>query len=156
MSRMNRIEEAYRREDLPEFDIGDTVDVHVLIKEGDKERIQVFNGVVIRRRGGGLSATYTVRRIVGGQGVERTFPMHSRMVQKVVVKQSGKTRRAKLYFLRDRRGKATRLREVITRKPKAKPKPKPAPKPPAPPREPVPAPVEAAEPEPETTRVAED
>lgn len=155
MSRMSRIEQAYRLEELPVFEVGDTVDVHVLIREGEKERIQIFNGTVIRKRGGGLSATYTVRRIVGGQGVERTFPFHSPFIKKVEVKRSGKTRRARLYYLRDRTGKATRLREIIVRKPKAKKKktPKAAPPPPPPPE---PAPALDAEPEPETTKVAED
>ena len=83
MSTIDRIEEAYARQDLPEFGIGNTVDVHVLIREGDKERIQVFNGTVIRKRGKGLSATFTVRRIVHGEGVERIFPMHSPFVKKV-------------------------------------------------------------------------
>ncbi len=116
MSRIDRIEEAYARQDLPEFGIGNTVDVHVLIREGDKERIQVFNGTVIRKRGKGLSATFTVRRIVHGEGVERIFPMHSPFVKKVEVKRVGRVRRSRLYFLRDRTGKRTRLREIIDTK----------------------------------------
>jgi len=121
MSRISRIEEGFTRPEIPRFNVGDTVDVHVLIKEGEKERVQVFNGTVIRKKGGGLGATYTVRRIVQGQGVERTFPLHSPSVQKVDVMRRGKVRRARLYFLRDRTGKATRLKEIIApRKKKAK------------------------------------
>jgi len=113
MSKIRRIEQAYAKEDTPAFNVGDTVDVHVLIREGEKERVQVFSGTVIRKRGSGMGATYTVRRIVQGQGLERVFPMHSPFVQKVEVKSSGRVRRSRLYFLRDRRGKATRLKEVI-------------------------------------------
>ena len=121
MSRISRIEEAFARAELPQFAVGDTVDVHVLIKEGEKERIQVFSGTVIRKKGGkGMNATYTIRRIVQGQGVERTFPLHSPFVNKVEVKRHGKVRRSRLYFLRDRVGKATRLKEVIRRKPSKK------------------------------------
>ncbi len=129
MSRISRIEQAFAREELPEFGVGDTVDVHVLIKEGEKERVQIFNGTVIRKRGAGMSATYTVRRIVQSQGVERIFPLHSPFVQKVEVKRRGKIRRSRLYYLRDRKGKATRLKEIIQPRVKA-PKPKPAPVPP--------------------------
>jgi large subunit ribosomal protein L19 len=98
--------------EVPAFVVGDTVDISVRIVEGDKERIQVFNGVVIRRSGSGVSETFTVRRIVNKQGVERTFPLHSPKVADVSVVRSGKTRRAKLYFLRDRVGKATRLKQI--------------------------------------------
>lgn len=94
-----------------EFDIGDTVDVHTRIQEGNKERIQIYNGIVIARRGQGTREMFTVRRIVGGEGVERTFPTNSPKVAKIVVKRHGRVRRAKLYFLRDRVGKATRLTE---------------------------------------------
>jgi len=121
MSKIRRIEQAYAKETLPQFKVGDTVDVHVLIREGEKERVQVYSGTVIRKRGAGLASTYTVRRIVQGQGIERIFPLHSPFVQKVEVKRSGKVRRARLYFLRDRVGKATRLKEII--RPSAK-KPK--------------------------------
>jgi large subunit ribosomal protein L19 len=113
MTRIDLIEQGFAKKELPAFDVGDTVDVHVLIKEGDKERVQVYGGTVIRRRGIGMSATYTVRRIVQGQGVERTFPLHSPFVQKVEVRRVGRSRRARLYFLRDRTGKATRLREIM-------------------------------------------
>jgi large subunit ribosomal protein L19 len=139
MSKIRRIEQAYAKEDLPKFNVGDTDDVHVLTREGEKERVQVYSGTVIRKRGAGLAATYTVRRIVQGQGIERVFPMHSPFVQKVEVKRSGKVRRARLYFLRDRVGKATRLKEII--RPRAK-KVKKAPKVAA-----APAPVAAPEPE---------
>lgn len=106
---------ADQKKDLsvPDFRVGDSIKVHVRIKEGDKERVQVYGGTVIRRRGDGMSATYTVRRIVQGQGVERTFPLHSPFVQKVEVKRAGRNRRARLYFLRDRTGKATRLKEIV-------------------------------------------
>ena len=107
------------KSDVPAFEVGDTVDVSVRIVEGDKERIQVFNGVVIRRSGNGISETFTVRRIVNKQGVERTFPLHSPKVSDVSVLRSGKTRRAKLYFLRDRVGKATRLKQVSRKQKKS-------------------------------------
>jgi large subunit ribosomal protein L19 len=97
--------------ELPKFDIGDTVDVHLRILEGNKERIQIFQGTVIAKRGDGIREMFTVRRIVQGEGVERTFPVHSPKIAKIEVKRSGQTRRAKLYYLRDRVGKATRLRE---------------------------------------------
>ncbi|HLU49668.1 MAG TPA: 50S ribosomal protein L19 [Planctomycetota bacterium] len=94
------------------FEVGDTVDVHVRIREGDKERTQIFSGTVIRIRGGrGIRGTFTVRRIVAGEGVERVFPFHSPHVQEVAVKRKGKVRRAKLYYLRDRVGKATKVKE---------------------------------------------
>jgi large subunit ribosomal protein L19 len=102
-----------RKEPLPSFAVGDTVDVQVLIKEGDKERVQVFNGTVIARRGRGLGSTFTVRRLVQGEGVERTFPTHSPKVVGLVVKARARVRRAKLYYLRERAGKSTRLRERI-------------------------------------------
>jgi large subunit ribosomal protein L19 len=107
-------EKSYRAEPL-NFEIGDTVDVHQRILEGDKERIQIFNGVVIARRGGGTREKFTVRRIVSGEGVERTFPYHSPKIAKVEVKRHGKVRRAKLFFLRDRIGKATKLVERVDR-----------------------------------------
>src|SRR5262245_10856765 len=97
--------------DLAEFQIGDTVDVHQRILEGAKERIQIFQGVVISRKGEGLQEMFTVRRIVQGEGVERVFPLHSPRIAKVEVKRTGEVRRAKLYYLRKRVGKATRLRE---------------------------------------------
>ena len=98
--------------DVPNFEIGDTVNVSVRIIEGDRERTQVFTGVVIARKGGGVNETFTVRRIVNNEGVERVFPLHSPKVASVEVVRKGKTCRAKLYFLRERTGKATRLKEV--------------------------------------------
>ena len=109
---LKKAAESTMKETLPEFDVGDTVNVSVRIIEGDKERIQVFTGTVIGRSGSGISETFRVRRIVSGQGVERVFPIHSPRVADVKVVRSGKTRRAKLYYLRDRVGKATRLRET--------------------------------------------
>ena len=105
------VEQSCKKADVPEFEIGDTVDVHTRILEGDKERIQIFSGVVIARNGSGLREMFAVRRIVAGQGVERKFPLHSPRIAKVEVKRSGVVRRAKLYFLRDRVGKAVRLKE---------------------------------------------
>lgn len=104
-------EESSLRKDPINFEIGDTVDVHQRILEGDKERIQIFNGVVIARRGTGMNENFTVRRIVASEGVERTFPINSPKLAKVEVKRHGKVRRAKLYYLRERTGKATRLVE---------------------------------------------
>ncbi|MEX0704955.1 MAG: 50S ribosomal protein L19 [Planctomycetales bacterium] len=104
-------EESSLRDNDLEFEIGDTVDVHTRILEGDKERIQVFSGIVIARRAGGMRESFTVRRIVAGEGVERTFPLHSPKVAKLVVKSHGRVRRAKLFYLRERTGKATRLTE---------------------------------------------
>lgn len=106
-----KVEEKHLKAEKPEFEIGDTVDVHTRILEGDKERIQIFTGVVIAMRGSGMRESFTVRRIVAGEGVERTFPVHSPKVADVKVKRHGRVRRAKLYYLRDRIGKATRLRE---------------------------------------------
>ena len=105
------VEKSSLKTELPEFQIGDTVDVHTRILEGEKERIQIFNGVVIARSGSGTRETFVVRRIVGGEGVERKFPLHSPKIAKVEVKRRGIVRRAKLYFLRDRVGKAVKLRE---------------------------------------------
>src|SRR3954451_8062680 len=115
---MGLVEQANVKKDLPQFTIGDTVDVHQRILEGGKERVQVFNGVVIARRGDGLREVFTVRRVVQGEGVERMFPINSPKIAKVEVKRTGVVRRAKLYYLRERVGKATRLRE---RRPKAPP-----------------------------------
>lgn len=109
------VEEASLKKEIAKFEIGDTVDVHLRILEGQKERIQVFSGVVIARRGEGMREMFTVRRIVQGEGVERQFPINSPKIAKIEVKRTGRVRRAKLYYLRDRVGKATRLRE---RKPK--------------------------------------
>jgi large subunit ribosomal protein L19 len=108
---LSLVEKSSLKSDVPKFAIGDTVDVHTRILEGEKERIQIFNGVVIARSGSGSREMFTVRRIVAGEGVERKFPLHSPKIAKVEVKRSGVVRRAKLYFLRDRVGKAVRLRE---------------------------------------------
>lgn len=106
------VEKLYLKTEIPEFKIGDTVDVHTRILEGEKERIQIFNGVVIARSGSGTREMFVVRRIVQGEGVERKFPLHSPRIAKIEVKRSGVVRRAKLYFLRDRVGKAVRLKEL--------------------------------------------
>ena len=100
------------RTDLPRFRPGDTLRVHVRIIEGTRERIQVFEGIVIKRRGGGVSETFTVRKISSGVGVERTFPLHTPKIEKIEVKRRGKVRRAKLYYLRSLRGKAARIQEI--------------------------------------------
>ncbi|HEX3316149.1 MAG TPA: 50S ribosomal protein L19 [Gemmataceae bacterium] len=112
---MQIVEDTQLKKDAGKFTIGDQVDVHQRILEGEKERTQIFTGVVIARKGSGLRETFVVRRIVQSEGVERTFPVHSPKIAKVEVKRTGAVRRAKLYYLRDRVGKATRLRE---RKPK--------------------------------------
>ena len=108
---LNLVEKSSLKADIPDFKIGDTVDVHTRILEGEKERIQIFNGVVIARAGSGSRETFVVRRIVAGEGVERKFPLHSPKIAKIEVKRSGIVKRAKLYFLRDRIGKAVKLRE---------------------------------------------
>ena len=101
------------RTDLPEFNIGDTIKVHVKIKEGDKERIQVFEGTVIARKHSGVSETFTVRRVSYGVGVERVFPVHSPNIDKLEIVRKGKVRRGKLYYLRNRAGKAAKVKEQI-------------------------------------------
>ena len=111
---LNEVEKSSLRETPPTFAIGDTVDVHTRILEGEKERIQIFNGVVIARSGSGSREMFVVRRIVQGEGVERKFPLHSPRIAKIEVKRSGVVHRAKLYYLRDRIGKAVRLRERRT------------------------------------------
>jgi|TARA_B100000686_G_scaffold248517_1_gene258312 large subunit ribosomal protein L19 len=108
---MELVEKDSLKEEVPEFEIGDLVEVHTKILEGEKERVQVFSGTVIARSGGGSREMFSVRRIVAGEGVERKFPLHSPRIDKVVVQRSSVVRRAKLYFLRDRVGKATRLKE---------------------------------------------
>jgi len=112
-SRTRQVESQFFRKQPLEFQVGDTVDVATRITEGDKERIQTFTGRVIRRRGGGLAETFTVRRIVMGEGVERIFPIHSPRIAGVKVVSHGAVRRSKLYYLRERVGKATRLREIL-------------------------------------------
>jgi len=108
---LDNIEKPHLKSDVPQFTVGDTVDVHTRIVEGDKERIQVFSGTVIMRKGRGINETFTVRRIVNNEGVERIFPVHSPFIAKVNVKRGGETRRAKLFYLRKRVGKAVRLTE---------------------------------------------
>jgi large subunit ribosomal protein L19 len=108
---MELVEQSSMKAETPKFEIGDTVDVHVRILEGEKERIQIFNGVVIARSGEKTREMFVVRRIVQGEGVERKFPLHSPRIADIVVKRSGKVRRAKLYYLRERSGKAVRLKE---------------------------------------------
>ena len=108
---LSHVEASSLKPEVAKFAIGDTVDVHTRILEGEKERVQIFNGVVIARSGSGSREMFTVRRIVAGEGVERKFPLHSPKIAKIEVKRSGVSRRAKLYYLRDRVGKAVRLRE---------------------------------------------
>jgi large subunit ribosomal protein L19 len=111
MNTTDLVEQSYLRKGLPQFRPGDTVKVHVRVVEGNRERVQVFQGVVIRRSGGGLRETFTVRKISFGVGVERTFPLHSPSIAKLEVAQHGHVRRAKLYYLRDLRGKKARIKE---------------------------------------------
>ena len=108
---IEKITASQLRDDSPEFRAGDTVRVHAKIVEGTRERIQIFQGVVIKRHGAGISATYTVRKISNGVGVERTFPVHSPRVAKIEVVRYGRVRRAKLYYLRERTGKSARIPE---------------------------------------------
>lgn len=111
MKNTDLIDKAYLRSDIPEFRPGDTVKVHVRVVEAGRERTQVFQGVVIRRQGGGLQETFTVRKISFGVGVERTFPMHSPSIARLEIVSRGKVRRAKLYYLRELRGKKARIKE---------------------------------------------
>jgi large subunit ribosomal protein L19 len=111
MNIINEIEKEQIRDDIPEFAVGDTLDLKVLISEGGKERLQPFKGVVIKRNGGGLSETFTIRKIAHGVGVERTFPLHTSKLDTINVVRRGDVRRSRLYYLRDRRGKASRIKE---------------------------------------------
>src|SRR5437588_7968970 len=111
MNKVDTVEKPRLREDLPDFRPGDTVRVHARVAEAGRERIQVFQGVVIRRQGGGLRETFTVRKMSFGVGVERTYPVHSPTIAKIEVVTQGRVRRAKLYYLRERRGKRARIRE---------------------------------------------
>ena len=113
MDALKLISDSSLKENVPQFSVGDTVKVHVQIKEGDKSRIQVFEGTVIAKKHGGISETFTVRRVAHGCGIERVFPLHSPVVDKVEVVRYGKVRRAKLYYLRDRVGKAAKVKEQI-------------------------------------------
>lgn len=109
------IEAEQIRNDLPSFRVGDNVKVYVKVKEGTRERIQMFEGTVIKKQNGGLRETFTVRRVAYGTGVERTFPMNAPIIDKIEVSRKGKVRRAKLYYLRDRVGKAAKVKELLTR-----------------------------------------
>ena len=113
MTKLEAFASEQLREDVPQFNVGDTVRVHNLIKEGTRERIQMFEGTVIARHGGGISETFTVRRVAYGCGVEKTFPLHSPHVVKVDVVRVGKVRRSKLYYLRDRVGKSSKVKEIV-------------------------------------------
>lgn len=115
MNRLDSIEKTQLRDNMPVFQAGDTVKVHVRIKEGNKERLQVFEGVVIARKHGGARESITVRKVSFGVGVERIFPLHATVVDHIDVVRRGKVRRAKLYYLRDLRGKAARIKEKDTR-----------------------------------------
>jgi len=107
------IEEEQLKDNVPEFDVGDTVQVHYRVTEGTRERIQVFEGIVIKKQGGSSRETFTVRRLSYGVGVERTFPVHSPRIAELVVRRKGKVRRSKLYYLRERQGRASRVKERI-------------------------------------------
>ncbi|MDE5753960.1 MAG: 50S ribosomal protein L19 [Oscillospiraceae bacterium] len=113
MDALKLISDASLKENVPVIEIGDTVKVHVKIQEGEKSRIQVFEGTVIAKKHGGISETFTVRRVAHGCGIERVFPLHSPVVEKVELVRHGKARRAKLYYLRDRVGKAAKLKEKL-------------------------------------------
>jgi len=112
MNVIDQITKEYMKEETPEFSIGDTVRVHVKIKEGNRERIQVFEGFVLKRQNGGISETFTVRRIASGVGVEKTFPIHSPWVEKIEVVRKGRVRRAKLNYMRGRTGKSAKIRST--------------------------------------------
>jgi large subunit ribosomal protein L19 len=111
MNKIDVVTQSQLRDDIPEFTPGDTVTVHVKVVEGDKERIQLFQGVVLQRRGSGINATFTVRKVSNGVGVERIFPLHSPRIAKIERLRAGRVRRAKLYYLRELRGKAARIDE---------------------------------------------
>ena len=111
MNTLDQVEAARLRDDIPEFGPGDTVRVHVRVAEGGRERVQAFEGVVISRNGGGLRETFTVRKVSFGVGVERIFPLHAPIIQSIEIVRRGDVRRAKLYYLRKRVGKATRIKE---------------------------------------------
>ena len=110
MDVLNSITQEYMKSDIPAFNVGDTVKVHVKIKEGNRERIQIFEGFVLKRQNGGISETFTVRRIASGVGVEKTFPLHSPLVEKIEVVRHGKVRRARLHYMRQRTGKSAKIK----------------------------------------------
>ena len=110
MNLMKLIEQDYVKDDIPKFNVGDTVKVHIKIKEGTRERIQIFEGFVLKRQNGGIGETFTVRRIASGVGVEKTFPLHSPRIDKIEVVRAGAVRRAKLNYMRERTGKAAKIK----------------------------------------------
>lgn len=110
MNVLQQITEEYKKNDIPAFNVGDTVKVHIKIKEGSRERIQVFEGFVLKKQNGGISETFTVRRIASGVGVEKTFPIHSPKIEKIEVVRQGAVRRAKLNYMRERTGKAAKIK----------------------------------------------
>ncbi len=110
MDIIKALEQEYSKKDIPQFNVGDTVKVHIKIKEGTRERIQIFEGFVLKRQNGGLSETFTVRRIASGVGVEKTFPLHSPKIEKIEVTRRGDVRRARLFYMRERTGKAAKIK----------------------------------------------
>ena len=116
MDLLRSITQDYLKDDIPAFNVGDTVRVHIKIKEGNRERIQVFEGFVLKKQNGGISETFTVRKISSGVGVEKTFPIHSPKIEKIEVVRRGEVRRAKLNYMRERTGKAAKIKERIVTK----------------------------------------
>lgn len=112
MDVLRSVTQEYMKSDIPAFNVGDTVKVHVKIKEGNRERIQVFEGFVLKRQNGGIGETFTVRRIASGVGVEKTFPIHSPLVEKIEVVRRGKVRRARLHYMRERTGKSAKIKSI--------------------------------------------
>lgn len=112
MDVLRSVTQEYMKSDIPAFNVGDTVKVHVKIKEGNRERIQVFEGFVLKRQNGGIGETFTVRRIASGVGVEKTFPVHSPLVEKIEVVRRGKVRRARLHYMRERTGKSAKIKSL--------------------------------------------
>ncbi|MFH0910021.1 MAG: 50S ribosomal protein L19 [Planctomycetota bacterium] len=121
---VEEVDKLHQKKEIPPFEVGDTVHVHVRIVEGEKERIQIFRGTVIARRGRGVNEYFTVRHLIAGEGVERMFPLHSPRVEKIVVKRCGRARRAKLYYLRDRVGKSAILKEDTRKRGASRAEPK--------------------------------
>ena len=111
MDVLSSVTNEYMKSDIPAFNVGDTVKVHVKIKEGNRERIQIFEGFVLKRQGGGIGETFTVRRIASGVGVEKTFPIHSPLVEKIEVVRRGRVRRARLHYMRQRTGKSAKIKQ---------------------------------------------
>ncbi len=115
MNIIEQITNEYKKQDIPAFDVGDTVKVHIKIKEGSRERIQIFEGFILKKQNGGVSETFTVRRIASGIGVEKTFPLHSPKIEKIEVTRKGDVRRAKLNYMRQRSGKSARIKSKIVK-----------------------------------------